>query len=153
MSWSVLVTGSSRGIGLGIVKHFLNHKDPPQIVIASCRNPDSATELQELKKKHKNLHLLQLGLSLILKKNCISVKILFSLVSHIDVAAFDSFPEVVKKVESIVGENGLNVLINNAGIGALHRHIGSLKDMKPEHFQRVYNTNTLGPVFLTQVTL
>lgn len=58
---SVLVTGSSRGIGLYLVKYFLNHEDPPNIIIAACRDPVSATELQELKKKHDNLHLLQLG--------------------------------------------------------------------------------------------
>lgn len=58
---TVLITGSNRGIGLGLVKYFLNHSDPPKILIATCRNPDNATELQELKKKNINLHLLQLG--------------------------------------------------------------------------------------------
>lgn len=58
---SVLITGTNRGIGLGLVKYFLNHPDPPKILIAACRNPNGATELQELKKKNSNLHILQLG--------------------------------------------------------------------------------------------
>lgn len=75
---SVLVTGASRGIGLYLVKYFLNHEDPPKIVIAACRNPDGATELQELKKIHDNLHLLQLG-KIILPFFKRSIKVLISL--------------------------------------------------------------------------
>lgn len=61
MPWSVLVTGSSRGLGLNIVKQLLTHPDPPKILIAACRDPDAATELQALKKQNASLHLLQLG--------------------------------------------------------------------------------------------
>ena len=63
MAWSILVTGSSRGIGLALVEYLLKHPDPPKIVIAACRNPDGAKELKELKQKNSNLHLLQLGMS------------------------------------------------------------------------------------------
>lgn len=129
MAWSVLVTGSNRGIGLALVKYLLNHADPPKILIAACRNPDEAKELQELKSKNKNLHLLQL-----------------------DVSKFDSFSDVANKVESIVGQNGLNVLLNNAGIGTNTKYHG-FGNLKPEDYQRVYNTNTIGPVFLTKALL
>lgn len=46
---------------MGLVKYFLSNPDPPTILIAACRNPDKATELQELKKKNNRLQLLQLG--------------------------------------------------------------------------------------------
>ena len=41
----VLVTGSSRGIGLGLVRVLISqgHK-----VVATCRNPDSAVELKKV---------------------------------------------------------------------------------------------------------
>lgn len=42
-----LVTGSSRGIGLGLVRDLISrgHK-----VLAACRNPETATELKNLLK-------------------------------------------------------------------------------------------------------
>ena len=39
---SVLITGSNRGVGLELVKHFLKLPTPPSHVFAACRSPDSA---------------------------------------------------------------------------------------------------------------
>ena len=39
---SVLITGSNRGVGLKLVKHFLKLPTPPSHVFAACRSPDSA---------------------------------------------------------------------------------------------------------------
>jgi NAD(P)-dependent dehydrogenase (short-subunit alcohol dehydrogenase family) len=39
---SVLITGANRGIGLEIVKQFLQLLDPPKHIFAGCRNPDNA---------------------------------------------------------------------------------------------------------------
>ena len=36
---SVLVTGANRGIGLGLVQHFLRMPKPPQWIFAGCRDP------------------------------------------------------------------------------------------------------------------
>ena len=36
---SVLVTGANRGIGLGLVRHFLGMQNPPKWVFATCRDP------------------------------------------------------------------------------------------------------------------
>lgn len=36
---SVLVTGANRGIGLGLVRHFLGMPNPPKWVFAACRDP------------------------------------------------------------------------------------------------------------------
>ena len=39
---SVLITGANRGIGLEFVRQFLALQNPPEYVIATCRNPDHA---------------------------------------------------------------------------------------------------------------
>lgn len=64
---------------------------------------------------------------------------------------FDSLSDFAKKVESIVGPNGLNVLINNAGAGLQERHL-NLKDVTPEDYMFLYQINTMGPIFLTKVS-
>ena len=38
----VLITGSSRGIGLEFVKQFLKLAEPPKLIFATCRNPNQA---------------------------------------------------------------------------------------------------------------
>ena len=40
--YTVMVTGSSRGLGLEMVRQFAVADSPPKIIIASCRNPDKA---------------------------------------------------------------------------------------------------------------
>lgn len=40
--YSVLVTGSNRGIGLELVKHFVRKPNPPDVIFATCRDPAGA---------------------------------------------------------------------------------------------------------------
>jgi NAD(P)-dependent dehydrogenase (short-subunit alcohol dehydrogenase family) len=54
-----LVQGASRGIGLGLCRALLA-RSAETSVIATCRNPDNARDLQELHDKHnKQLTVLQ----------------------------------------------------------------------------------------------
>lgn len=46
-----LIQGASRGLGLEFCKHILKNKSPAA-VIATCRNPDGATELRALADQH-----------------------------------------------------------------------------------------------------
>ena len=39
---NVLITGTSRGIGLGFVKNLLKAPNPPKQLIAVCRDPVNA---------------------------------------------------------------------------------------------------------------
>jgi len=87
-----LVTGSSRGIGLEIVRQLV--ADPTNFVVATCRNPDGATALKALASSAKGtLHILKL-----------------------DVASEQSIRDSFKPVSELLGDKGLDYLYNNAAI-------------------------------------
>ncbi|CAH0389134.1 unnamed protein product [Bemisia tabaci] len=124
--YSVLITGASKGIGLEFVKQFLTNKSvKPHIIIATCRNPETATALQELKKSDKKVHILKL-----------------------DVDHFEAYDKVVGEVKTIVKDKGLTLLINNAAICVPFSD--TLEDVTPEKFISILTTNTVAPVMLTK---
>ncbi|PSN50237.1 hypothetical protein C0J52_02384 [Blattella germanica] len=121
---SVLITGCNRGLGLGLVQHLLKQPVPPNHLFTTCRNPEKAEVLQEIAKKNKNVHILQL-----------------------DVTNFDSYGNVVKAVESIVKDEGLNVLFNNAGVTSKFTRINLVK---VDQMLNNFTTNTVAPLMLTK---
>lgn len=68
-----------------------------------------------------------------------------------DVTKFDSFKEFSEKVSHIVGEQGLNVLYNNAGI--LLDKDGTVEMVTPQLLTEQFVANTVAPIMLTQVWL
>ncbi|XP_032648152.1 C-signal-like [Chelonoidis abingdonii] len=125
---SVLVTGSNRGIGLELIKHFTGKLNPPEVIFATCRDPEGvrAQELKNLASKHPNVVILQLEAT--------------------DSASIKS---TAKKAEAHLGGTGLNLLINNAGI----MPPSTLESATPEDMLSVYNTNVVGPLLVTQAFL
>ncbi|XP_026712739.1 uncharacterized protein LOC113484521 [Athene cunicularia] len=125
---SVLVTGANRGIGLGLVRHFLEMLNPPGWVFAACRDPKGqrAQELQNLASKHPNLVIIPL-----------------------EVSDPSSIKAAAARVGEHLGDSGLNLLINNAGIVKLN----SLDTETLEDMTQVYTTNTVGPLLLGQAFL
>ncbi|NXG79593.1 GSFK dehydrogenase, partial [Baryphthengus martii] len=125
---SLLVTGANRGIGLGLVRHFLGMPKPPKWVFAGCRDPKGqrAQELQNLASKHPNLVIIPLEVT---------------------------DPSSIKAAAATVGEHlggsGLNLLINNAGVAKM----SSLENETLEDMTRIYTTNTIGPMLLGQAFL
>ncbi|OKL61401.1 hypothetical protein UA08_03843 [Talaromyces atroroseus] len=89
---SFLITGASRGIGLGFAAELL--KDTNNTVIATARNTANATGLQELKAQSKDDRLVLLDL---------------------DVSKLESIQAAAKKVEQLLPD-GLDNLISNAGV-------------------------------------
>lgn len=43
MGKTVFITGANRGLGLEFVRQYLKLDNPPQVIIATCRDPDKAT--------------------------------------------------------------------------------------------------------------
>lgn len=130
---SILITGCNRGIGLEMVRQLVNSTNPPNILIATCRNPAKATELQELAKKHPMLKVIQF-----------------------DVTDYSSLPRIVDEVRAAVGDKGLNLLINNAGIleKCPNQMFGiALKDLEVKVFKEVLEINTTAPLFLIKALL
>ncbi|XP_070616490.1 C-signal-like [Erythrolamprus reginae] len=126
--FSVLVTGSNRGIGLGLVKRFLELPSPPQWVFATTRDMEAgkSKEVRELACKYSNLVVLQL-----------------------DVTNLESIQAARKEVEKCVGEGGLTLLYNNAGLL-------DFKDLQAENaksMMTLYSVNTIGPLLMSQALL
>ncbi|XP_009069121.1 PREDICTED: 11-cis retinol dehydrogenase-like, partial [Acanthisitta chloris] len=119
---SVLVTGANRGIGLGLIQHFLRMPTPPQWVFAGCRDP-KGQRAQNLASKHPSLVIIPLEVT-----NPASIK------------------EAAARVREHLRGSGLNVLINNAGIEKLK----SLDNETLKNMTQIYTTNTTGPLLLGQ---
>ncbi|KAI0785535.1 putative short-chain dehydrogenases/reductase [Abortiporus biennis] len=90
---SYLITGSSRGIGLGLVKELL--KNPENQVLATARSLETAKGLQELRKQYPDVKRLAL--------------------IALDISKPDTIVNAAQEAEKLL-PNGLDVLISNAGI-------------------------------------
>ncbi|KAI0638077.1 NAD-P-binding protein [Trametes polyzona] len=122
-SW--LITGASRGIGLELVRQLL--ESPNNVVIAACRNPEKASTLKALKDSAKGaLHIIQL-----------------------DVSDADNIRAIAKDLETILGDKGLDYLVNNAAIGIYD----SAFNVQPQALIDTFRTNVIGPAVLAQVAL
>ncbi|XP_015263878.1 PREDICTED: C-factor-like [Gekko japonicus] len=123
---SVLVTGSDRGVGLGLVTRFLEKQDPPEWIFATTLDLEGfhGKKLRRLASSHPNLVVLQL-----------------------DIRDLKSIEAAVQKVEEHVKGNGLTLLINNAGILVKFTFLAT---ETAENMARLYNTNTIGTLQVSQ---
>lgn len=120
---NILITGANRGIGLEFVKQYAALAST-KLIFATCRNESKATELKQLASAHAD-----------------KVKIL-----ELEVRDYDKYEKVVDEVSKTVGTNGLNLLINNAGI-----HIkADFHDAKRDDMMDVYEVNVVAPLLLTR---
>ncbi|KAJ2952487.1 hypothetical protein O0L34_g6804 [Tuta absoluta] len=121
---SVLITGANRGLGLGMVK-YLTKQNKVEKIFATCRN--SSEELSQLAQENKNLQIL-----------------------HLDVTNTAGYGEVASAISQQVGNQGLNLLINNAGITT---KFTKLPLVKTEQLIDNLTVNTVAPIILTKTLL
>ncbi|OTB08087.1 hypothetical protein M426DRAFT_317191 [Hypoxylon sp. CI-4A] len=124
---NILITGASRGMGLGIARVFLARERTT--VIAGVRDPESAA---------KNLD----GLSKGEGSKLIVVKI--------DSTSDTDAEEAVAHLRASEGISHLDIVVANAGLATA---IGPLATVKPSDVARMLDINALGPLRIAQATL
>lgn len=125
----ILITGTNRGIGLDLVRRYLQRDDTQ--IFATCRQPERADELNALAASYpQRLHVLTL-----------------------EVTEKASIKALLRAIHEQV--DGLEILINNAGIlpgGVSNMEPKSARfgSLEAEAMLEVLNVNAVAPVILTQ---
>ncbi|BFZ23452.1 hypothetical protein BsWGS_26491 [Bradybaena similaris] len=123
---TVMVTGASRGLGLEYVKQLVKLPVPPEVVIAACRDPKTATNLQAVGKENPTVKIVELN-----------------------VENDENIDAAYKEVKGHLGDRGLNLLINNAAIYD-SKDDGSLEHQTRSRLLKHFDVNVAGPLLVTQ---
>ncbi|XP_031420263.1 C-factor isoform X2 [Clupea harengus] len=123
---TVMITGASRGLGLQMVETLVSGNFFPGIIIATARNPAGAKELQSLAGKYPSIHIITL-----------------------DVVNQESIERAAQEVDQLVAEDGLNCLINNAGINV----VANFETVTAEKMLENFHTNSVAPLMITKAFL
>lgn len=121
MTKTILITGANRGIGLEFTRQCLSSGAS---VIATCRDPNAASELTSLVDAGDKLQVFQL-----------------------DVTERDS----IHHFASDMASHPIDTLINNAGVFGVRGE--SIENVTCDTLQRVMLTNAFGPLELIQAML
>ncbi|KZT06974.1 C-factor [Laetiporus sulphureus 93-53] len=125
-AYTWLITGTSRGIGLELVRQLI--ADPSNVVVATCRDPNNAPALQALQSEAKGeLYIIPL-----------------------DIADEASIRNSAKVVGEILGYRGLDYLWNNA---AINEGDDSAFNFSYSGFLETLKANVAGPALMGQVYL
>ena len=119
---TVLITGSNRGLGLEFARQYAA---AGWNVIASCRAPDAARELQELAAQNNQIA-----------------------IEKLDVTSDNEVAALAQRYK----DQPVDVLLNNAGIyGTLEKQ--TLGSFDYEELKRVFDVNTIGSLRMSQAFL
>ena len=119
-----LVTGANRGIGLEFVRQLVARDGAH--VVATCRDPEGAEDLQALSSAHQG-----------------QITIL-----ALDVADAQSVASLVEALKA--RDLKLDMVINNAGI---YPKAGGLGELDYDRVMRGFEVNTVGPLRLAEAML
>ncbi|GBM26212.1 C-factor [Araneus ventricosus] len=125
---SVLITGANRGIGLEFVKQLVKLPRPPKYIFATYRDRNTIETLKQLRDDSKETIILLIKM---------------------DARNADQIESARRIIEDMVGEKGLNLLINNAGV--LKRQ--GFPETTEENMLLHFETNTVGPVMIFKAML
>lgn len=121
MQQTILITGANRGIGLEFTRQYL---DTGNQMIACCRHPEQATTLQQLMQNHPTGSIVAL-----------------------DVSSQTS----IEHMKTTIGQQPIDILINNAGIAGVSDQ--KLGHFDPDNFINVMRVNVMGVILVTQALL
>mgnify|MGYP000306616733 CR=1 FL=1 len=115
---TILITGTNRGIGLELARRFAaaNWR-----VLACCRQPEHASDLQALAGQHSNIEIFQLNVT-----------------DYTQVAALS---EQLK-------DTPIDILLSNAGLYGPKAY--GFGDVDPQAWREVLEVNTVAPLMLAQ---
>ncbi len=117
---SVLITGSNRGLGLEWVRQYAA---AGWRVYATCRRPDLAAELEQLAAAHP----------------------------HVSVHGLDvTEAGTIKAAAGLVGRDGLDLLVNNAGVYFERWGKDVLGKVDYRDWEQTFRVNTLGAMRVTE---
>lgn len=125
----ILITGSNRGLGFGLVNQFLHSE---AIVVATCRNPEIASNLKDLQIEYSN--------NLIIEKLIVDNE--------------SSIQDLRKKLLSQISR--IDILINNAGVNAKTlspenpNKLRKLADLDKDLLLKIFDINAISPILLTK---
>ncbi|KAI5474928.1 hypothetical protein MNV49_002178 [Pseudohyphozyma bogoriensis] len=128
MTTTYLISGASRGLGLETARQLLA-LSPSNQIIAAARTPSKAAELQKLIKENPGR----------IEAVTLDVK---------DAASIKSGVAAASKLD--LAKNGIDVLINNAGVAGSRAPLGTALQAQISDFEEVYRVNVYGAVSLTQ---
>jgi NAD(P)-dependent dehydrogenase (short-subunit alcohol dehydrogenase family) len=120
---AALITGSNRGLGLEWVRKCVERGWP---VIATCRYPDSAAELQELASRQPEVS-----------------------VYRLDVTAPDQIADLVQELQG----QPIDLLVNNAGVYFEHWGKDPIGSINFDNWEKTFRVNTLGAMRVTEALL
>ncbi|EJD35629.1 NAD(P)-binding protein [Auricularia subglabra TFB-10046 SS5] len=118
------VTGTSRGIGLELTKQLA--ANAANTIISTCRSPSTAVKLSELAAQNNNVHVIAL-----------------------DVLSEESIRSAFVATKGIVGPQGIDYLINNAG----NARADSVPDVTPEQLELTFKTHVVGMLLVFRTFL
>ncbi|MFT4863431.1 MAG: NAD(P)-dependent dehydrogenase (short-subunit alcohol dehydrogenase family) [Pseudohongiellaceae bacterium] len=117
---TVLITGANRGIGLEFTKQYLARGET---VVATCRDPQAATELMALTEGASRLTVLTLDVA-----------------NEASLAGFSGQ----------LGQTPVDIFVNNAGIYGPRSGFGDLDEAQ---WAQVFQVNSSAPLILTQIVI
>lgn len=126
MQKTILITGSSRGIGKDIALLFA--ENPNNNIVINC-NKDINGLMQTKDEIFK------------INKNVLAVQC--------DISKYENVCNMFNKIESTFNTKGIDVLINNAGISSIN-----LFNTQPiEHIDNIINTNLMSVLYCSRVAI
>lgn len=115
---TILVTGANRGLGLEFVRQY---SEQGHRILACCRSPNTATDLQALSANNKNIETYRLDVT---------------------------NGQQIHALAQQLADQSIDIVINNAGvIGVKDRMFG---DLTADEWLSVLAVNTVAPALITQ---